>query len=74
MIKKLGIFVLSAACCLLIGIGTYYLAILVNPPYVVNSDGSRYGLMPIGQVILALLVSVLMLYPVFRILRKRFEK
>lgn len=74
MIKKLGIFLLSAACCVFIGIGTYYLAILINPPYVINSDDSRYGLMPIGQVMLAILVSLLMLYPVFKTLRKRFEK
>ncbi len=57
-----------------IGIGTYYLAILIHPPYVITSDGSRYGLMPIGQVMVAIVVSVIMIYPAYRILRKHFEK
>lgn len=74
MIQKIILFLLSAACCVFIGIGTYYLAILIHPPYVITGDGSRYGLMPIRQVLVATLMAILMIYPVYRILRKRFEK
>jgi hypothetical protein len=74
MIKKIILFLLSSICCVFVGICTYYLAIWIHPPYVITSNGSRYGLMPIGQVMVAILVSVIMIYPAYRILRKRFEK
>ena len=59
--KKLPGFLISLLIAIVISflvfILAYNLACLISPPYIIGDNGEKLGLMPIGQVMIAGLLS-----------------
>ncbi len=72
-IKLFLLTTLGTICIsLIVFIATYNVAILVSPPYTML-DGKRYGLMPMPQFALAVIVSLATFIPVYIFLFKRIK-
>ncbi len=65
---------ISIAAFILVFFITYNLACIVSPPYFVEENGERHGLMPIGQVFLGIILGTITSIISLIICYKKFKK
>jgi hypothetical protein len=50
---------ISTAAFILVFFITYTLACMASPPYLVDDNGEKHGLMPIGQTFLGIILGII---------------
>ncbi len=68
---------ISTAAFVLVFFITYGIACVISPPYIVEENGARHGLMPIGQMLMGVLMasisSIVLLIVCYKKLKKKAQ-